>query len=78
MVKQDQLESFRSCGIANVGVTGILPSDLAKKLMLDFKIFTVAIDYANVKGCRITPNVFNSLNDLDQLIGALNKISLST
>lgn len=72
------IESYRSCGIANVGVKGIPPSDLAKKLMLDFKIFTVAIDYANVKGCRITPNVFNSLNDLDQLIGALNKISLST
>lgn len=72
------IESFRSCGISNVGVKGLSPSDLAKKLMLDFKIFTVAIDYANVKGCRITPNVFNTLNDLDQLIGALNKISQST
>jgi len=72
------IESFRNCGISNVGVKGLSPSDLAKKLMLDFKIFTVAIDYANVKGCRITPNVFNTLNDLDQLIGALNKISQST
>jgi len=72
------IESFRSCGISNVGVKGLSPSDLAKKLMLDFKIFTVAIDYANVKGCRITPNVFNTLNDLDQLIGALNKISQSS
>ena len=72
------IESSRSCGIANVGVKGLSPSDLAKKLMLDFKIFTVAIDYANVKGCRITPNVFNTLNDLDQLIGALNKISQSS
>ena len=72
------IESFRSCGISNVGVKGLSPSDLAKKLMLDFKIFTVAIDYANVKGCRITPNVFNTLNDLDQLIGALNKISRSS
>ncbi len=72
------IESFRSCGISNVGVKGLSPSDLAKKLMLDFKIFTVAIDYANVKGCRITPNVFNTLSDLDQLIGALNKISQSS
>ena len=72
------IESFRSCGISNVGVKGLSPSDLAKKLMLEFKIFTVAIDYANVKGCRITPNVFNTLNDLDQLIGALNKISRSS
>lgn len=72
------IESSRSCGIANVGVKGLSPSDLAKKLMLDFKIFTVAIDYANVKGCRITPNVFNTLEDIDQLIVALKKISQST
>ena len=72
------VESSRSCGIANVGVKGLSPSDLAKKLMLDFKIFTVAIDYANVKGCRITPNVFNTLEDIDQLIVALKKISQST
>jgi len=72
------IESSRSCGIANVGVKGLSPSDLAKKLMLDFKIFTVAIDYANVKGCRITPNVFNTLEDIDQLILALKKISQST
>ncbi len=72
------IESSRSCGIANVGIKGLSPSNLAKKLMLDFKIFTVAIDYANVKGCRITPNVFNTLEDIDQLIVSLKKISQST
>ncbi len=51
------VETQRSCGIANVGVTHMQPADLAKHLLDDFKIFTVAIDYANVQGCRITPNV---------------------
>lgn len=69
------IESFRSCGIANVGIEGIPPSDLAKKLMEDYKIFTVAIDYANVKGCRITPNVFTSTSELDALIEALKEMS---
>ena len=69
------IESYRSCGIANVGIKGITPSDLAKKLMEDYKIFTVAIDYANVKGCRITPNVFTSTNELDVLIRALKELS---
>ena len=67
-----------SCGIGNVGLTNMSPSKMEDLLFEKYNIFTVAIDYANVKGCRITPNVFNSLNDLDQLIGALNKISLST
>ncbi len=35
----------RSCGIANVGIQGIKPADLAKILMEKYKIFTVAIDY---------------------------------
>ncbi len=69
------IESFRSCGIANVGIKGISPSDLAKKLMTDYKIFTVAIDYANVQGCRITPNVFTSIGELDALIEALKDMS---
>ena len=30
------------------------PETLAKRLYEEFGIFTVAIDYANVKGCRIT------------------------
>ena len=69
------IESFRSCGIANVGIKGVSPSDLAKKLMTDYKIFTVAIDYANVQGCRITPNVFTSIGELDALIEALKDMS---
>ena len=40
----------RSCGIANVGIAGMTPADLAKRLMDEHKIFTVAIDTANVHG----------------------------
>ncbi len=50
-------ESSRSCGIANVGIKGMKPALLAETLMNKYKIFTVAIDYANVQGCRITPNL---------------------
>lgn len=68
-------EAQRSCGIGNVGIKNIKPADLAKKLYTEFKIFTVAIDYANVQGCRISPNVFTSLQELDLFIKAMNKIS---
>ncbi len=44
----------RSCGIANVGVKNIKPSELAETLLKKYKIYTVAIDGANVHGCRIT------------------------
>jgi selenocysteine lyase/cysteine desulfurase len=68
-------ESLKACGIANVGIESMKPADLAKKLMDDYKIFTVAIDYANVKGCRITPNVFTTTEELDVFVKALKEMA---
>ncbi len=65
----------RSCGIANVGIAGMTPADLAKRLMDEYKIFTVAIDTANVHGCRITPNVYTTLEELDAFVAALKKLA---
>lgn len=65
----------RACGIANVGIEGIQPKDLAKRLMDEYKIFTVGIDSANVYGCRITPNVYTTTDELDIFINALKKMS---
>lgn len=67
--------SQRACGIANVGITTITPAELAKRLMDDYNIFTVAIDYANVKGCRITPNVFTTTDELDAFVKALKEMA---
>ena len=66
----------RSCGIANVGLKNITPSEMSKILMDKYKIFTVAIDYANVKGCRISPNVFTTTQELDILVEAIKEMSL--
>jgi len=65
----------RSCGIANVGITGIKPADLAKRLMDEHKVFTVAIDYANVQGCRICPNVYTTTEELDRFVEAIKKLA---
>lgn len=67
--------SDRACAIANVGIKGIKPSLLAETLLKNYKIWTVAIDYANVQGCRITPNVYTTTNELDQLVIALQELS---
>ena len=64
----------RSCGIANVGIKGIKPGDLAKTLLDKYKIYTVAIDGAGVHGCRITPNLYTTTDELDALVKALGEI----
>ncbi len=68
------IESHRACGIANVGIEGMKPADLVKRLLEEYKIFTVAIDSANVHGCRITPNVFTTTDELDVFIAALKEL----
>ena len=68
-------DQTKCCGIANVGIMGIKPSDLATRLMNEFKIFTVAIDYANVIGCRICPNIYTTTEELDQFVNALNTLA---
>ncbi|MSQ79312.1 MAG: aminotransferase class V-fold PLP-dependent enzyme [Flavobacteriaceae bacterium] len=65
----------RSCGIANVGITGVKPVDLAKILLDNYKIWTVAIDSANVKGVRITPHLYTTTQELDKLVSALTEIA---
>ncbi len=65
----------RSCGIANVGIKNLTPAALAKTLMDEFKIWTVAIDSANVHGVRITPHLYTNTDDLDALVKALKTIA---
>ena len=69
------IEDARACGIANVGIQGVKPSLLAETLLKKYNIYTVAIDYANVQGCRITPNVFTTTNELDVLVSALTELA---
>ena len=71
-------EAARSCGIANVGISTMKPHDLAKTLLEEFKIWTVAIDYENVKGCRITPNVYTTTEELDTFITAMKTLANRT
>ena len=65
----------RSCAIANVGVEGVAPAELAKILFDKYRIFTVAIDGAGVHGVRVTPQVFTTTAELDQFVKALKEIA---
>jgi len=79
------VERHRSCGIANVGIKGMKPHDLAKRLLDKYKIWTVAIDGAGVHGCtidgagvhgcRITPNIYTTTKELDVFVNALEEMA---
>ncbi len=67
----------RTCAIANVGIEGIAPGELAKRLFDEHKIFTVAINRpeAGVAGVRVTPHLYTTTGELDSLVRALKTIA---
>ncbi len=67
----------RSCAIANVGVTGVKPADLARTLLDRHKLWTAPVDNAaaGVHGVRVTPHVFIMPSELDVLVKATGEIS---
>ncbi len=56
------------CAIALLQVKGKEPAEVANFLFKNYKVHTVAINWENIHGVRITPNVYTSLSDLDRLV----------
>ena len=56
------------CAIGNVGVEGRKPGELDSFLMDKYKVHTVAIEWENIKGVRVTPNVYTTTKQLDVLV----------
>ncbi len=65
----------RFCGIGNVGLTGMNPSELGDILFKKYRIYCAPIDGAGVHGCRITPNIYTTTADLDVLVKALTELN---
>ena len=63
------LGDHESCAIANVSVEGLTSAELATQLFERHRVFTVAVD----EGIRVSPNLFNSLADLDVLVRGIRE-----
>ncbi|MEM6317662.1 MAG: aminotransferase class V-fold PLP-dependent enzyme [Bacteroidota bacterium] len=64
-----------SGAIALFNIAGKTPHEVAGQLMSQFKIHSVAIVWENIRGVRITPNVYTLTNDLDRFVAAVKKIA---
>ena len=66
-----------SCAIGSVLVEGKKPAELTSFLMDKYKIHTVGIEWENIKGVRITPNVYTSTKNLDVLVEGITAFAKS-
>ena len=64
-----------SCAIANIAIDGKKPEEVSGELFTKHKIHSVGINWENIHGVRITPNVYTSLKELDKLVAAIKLIA---
>jgi selenocysteine lyase/cysteine desulfurase len=57
-----------------VGVKDMESAEMAKTLLDKHKTWTVAINTGGVNGCRISPNVFTTTEELDVLLKTLRSM----
>jgi selenocysteine lyase/cysteine desulfurase len=63
--------------IGMVSVEGKKPGELDSFLMNKYKIHTVGIEWENIKGVRVTPNVYTTTANLDVLVKGIKEFAKS-
>ena len=63
------------CAIGVVSVEGRKPAELDSFLLDKYKIHTVSIEWENIKGVRVTPNVYTTTKNLDMLVEGISRFA---
>ena len=63
------------CAIGLVGVEGRKPAELEQYLFNNYKIHTVGIEWENIRGIRVTPNVYTTTKELDLLVEGITRFA---
>ena len=54
------------------------PAELDQYLFNKYKIHTTTIEWENIKGVRVTPNVYTTTKNLDLLVKAIREFVKTT
>lgn len=72
---QTSMKPGFGCGVGMVSIEGKKPSELDVFLMENYRIHTVPIEWENIRGVRITPNVYTTTKNLDVLVEGITKFA---
>jgi selenocysteine lyase/cysteine desulfurase len=61
--------------IGNIAINGVEPMLLDHFLLDKFKVHTVAINWENIVGVRVTPNLYTTTKNLDVLVQGINEFT---
>jgi selenocysteine lyase/cysteine desulfurase len=63
------------CAIGLFSIEGKTVGEVDSALFNKYKIHTTGIEWENIKGVRVTPNVYTTTRDLDRLVNAIRQIA---
>jgi selenocysteine lyase/cysteine desulfurase len=69
-----RLEPEHGCAFATMSLDGIDNAKLVEHLWNKHKIIVVAIDYGGVKGIRVSPNTYTTLDEIDTFSSAVENV----
>jgi len=75
VILNTSLDPKWGCAIGNIGIHGKKPAELDQYLFNKYKIHTTTIEWENIKGVRVTPNVYTTTKNLDLLVKAIREFA---
>ena len=69
-----RLEPEHTCGISTMSIDGIDPTALGSYLWNEHRIITTSIGHKDVKGLRISPNVYTTPDEVDMFSDAVENV----
>lgn len=74
---QSSLKPEWACALSIFSMQGKKPQEVEQFLFKEKGIHTVAIEWENISGVRVTPHVYSSIRDLDKLVDGISLLSKS-
>ncbi|HET7462746.1 MAG TPA: hypothetical protein VFJ82_15940 [Longimicrobium sp.] len=68
------LRPGKAYAVAMVEVEGVEPGKIYEELWTKHRIITSPTDWGGVKGIRVTPNVYTTLDEIDRFVEAMRGI----
>lgn len=69
-----KLDPRHSCGVSTFTIQGVDNGKLVEHLWNKHRIIAVHIDHAQIKGIRVTPNVYTTLEEIDMFCAAVEDV----
>ncbi len=63
-----------SCGVATIDFPGVDPNWMQTQLWKQYKILVQEITHPEFRGTRVTPNVYNSFDEVDRFSAAMEQL----